>query len=100
VMMRASDGSILGNPPTVDFLQPFAVQVIWDGGLPQTFDLTVDGGKWIDGSTFITSDDAQRLSKVTLYFEAFDCVEFLANRGYPKKFIVKRDVSAVPEFEQ
>ena len=97
VRLQSSGGEALGNPGTVDFVRPDSVDVIWDGGFPQTFPLPVDGWYGSSGNIVLSPDEIRSFVKATTYLNAFDCTDFLANKGNAKPKI-QRDLSATPTF--
>jgi hypothetical protein len=97
VLVRDSRGEILGDPAIFDLMVHNSVDVIWNGGYPESFDLYINGGKRMDGYSILSTDDIRRLAKATTRLQTFDCIDYLANRGSSKPKI-QRDLSATPTF--
>lgn len=98
VMLQASDGSVLGNPAIIDFLRPDSVDIVWDGGYPQSFDVHVNAQREDGVYSALGADDLKRLAKAVMYFRTYDCIDFLADRGNAKPRI-GRVITTVPEIE-
>jgi hypothetical protein len=91
-LLKADDGSILGNPHTVDFIRSDKVFVVWANGSSANEQLEIN---W-DGHGLNPADLA-RFKQVTLHFEAYDCLElFKFHEKAP--VLYKRDLTATPTF--
>jgi hypothetical protein len=97
VDLERSDGSSLVSIGVIDFADPQSVDVIWGGGSSQTFDLSMNGFVDQDGDTILSPEKIQSFAKAIAYLNAFDCTDFLANKG-DRKTLIKRELSATPTF--
>ena len=84
VDLEESNGRSLVSIGVIDFADPDFVDVIWGGGSPQTFHLSIDGFTDRNGDTVLAPEKIRSFAKATAYLDAFDCTDFLANKGERK----------------
>lgn len=93
-LLEADDSSTLGNPHVSDIVRTSTVSVVYATGEPTTFwpDINSDGKA-------LSPADLARLKRVTLHFEAYDCLQFFELHD-KAPILYKRDLTATPTFEQ
>jgi hypothetical protein len=94
VFLLGTAGMPLGDIFTLDPYPVDYVTVVWPG-MPDTFDLPINGGHPRGRDNILTLDEVEHLAKATTRLEAFDCIDYFTNRAEPK-FPIERELSTVP----
>jgi hypothetical protein len=94
VLLVGTDGLPLGDIFSLEVHPIDYVSVVWPG-LPDTFDLPINGGHPRDRGNFLTQNEIDHLVKATTRLDAYDCIDYFRTRAEPKRRI-ERDLSAVP----